>query len=301
MSASAGTPTSAPKAMSSRLLTMKFMQRAAASSPTNTSPSSIDEPSPKRQKTAQNTPTKFNVDTLADNRAIQAAIVEEEAKKQAALDRAAVEAGDTRWVLSFEGRKHLNTPTNTLRVVQTGFANLDQPSPIKAERVDDDDNNFGKEKPFMVGRRSFGKFNKVLEKQQNPGMEFTSSEEDEESEEYESEDEDSEDDPTGAKELIKASKQEAIKRLKEERKAKKKAEKADLLELSKKRKKKHVSLNGLTSLSGSGGGSFGSGGGIKSEIKCYTCGGNHIARDCSNPKRKLQGDGGPPRKSQRTR
>lgn len=162
MSASAGTPTSAPKAMSSRLLTMKFMQRAAASSPTNTSPS-IDEPSPKRQKTAQNTPTKFNVDTLADNRAIQAAIVEEEAKKQAALDRAAVEAGDTRWVLSFEGRKHLNTPTNTLRVVQTGFANLDQPSPIKAERVNDDDNDFGEEKPFMVGRRSFGKFNKVLE------------------------------------------------------------------------------------------------------------------------------------------
>lgn len=94
--------------------------------------------------------------------------------------------------------------------------------------------------------------------------------------------------------MIKASKQEAIKRLKEERKAKKKAEKADLLELSKKRKKKHVSLNGLTSLSGSGGG-------IKSDIKCYTCGGNHMARECSNPKRKHQGDGGPPRKSQRTR
>lgn len=142
---------------------MKFMQRAAASSPTHTSPSPLDEPSPKRQKTAQNTPTKFNVDTLADNRAIQAAIKEEEAKKEAALDRAAAEAGDTRWVLSFEGRKHLNTPTNTLRVVQAGFASLDHPSPIKVERFDDDDNDFGDEKPFMVGRRSFGRFNKVLE------------------------------------------------------------------------------------------------------------------------------------------
>ncbi|KAF7865814.1 hypothetical protein EAF04_005979 [Stromatinia cepivora] len=301
MSASAKTPTSAPKAMSSRLLTMKFMQRAAATSPTNASPSSTDEPSPKRQKTAQNAPPKFNVDTLADNRAIQAAIEEEEAKKQAALDRAAAEAGDTRWVLSFEGRKNLNAPTNILRVVQTSFANLDLPSPTKVQHTDDGDNVFGDEKPFMVGRRSFGKFNKVLEKQQNPDIEFSSSSEEEESDNEESADEDSEDDPTGAKELIKASKQEAIKRAKEERKAKKKAEKAELLELSKKRKKKHVSLNGLTSLSGSGGGALGSGGANKSDIKCYTCGGNHIARDCPRPKRKHQGDGGPPRKSQRMR
>ncbi|EDN93079.1 predicted protein [Sclerotinia sclerotiorum 1980 UF-70] len=298
MSASAGTPTSAPKAMSSRLLTMKFMQRAAAASPTNASPSSLDEPSPKRQKTAQNTPTKFNVDSLADNRAIQAAIEEEEAKKQAALDRAAAEAGDTRWVLSFEGRKNLNTPKNILRVVQTSFAKLDLPSPTKVQHTDDGDNIFGDDKPFMVGRRSFGKFNKVLE---NPDIEFSSPSEEEESDHEESADEDSEDDPTGAKELIKASKQEAIKRAKEERKAKKKAEKAELLELSKKRKKKHVSLNGLTSLSGSGGSAFGSGGANKSDIKCYTCGGNHIARDCPRPKRKHQGDGGPPRKSQRTK
>ncbi|KAI9650368.1 hypothetical protein NHQ30_000381 [Ciborinia camelliae] len=298
MSASAGTPTGAPKAMSSRLLTMKFMQRAAASSPTNVSPSPLDEPSPKRQKTAQNTPTKFNVDTLADNRAIRAAIEEEEAKKEAALDRAAAEAGDTRWVLSFEGRKHLNTPTNTLRVVQAGFANLDLPSPIRFGRAGDNDDTFEDEKPLMVGRRSFGKFNKVLEKQQNPDVEFSSSSEEEsEEEEEESGDEDSEDDPTGAKELIKASRLEAIKRVKEERKEKKKAEKAEGLELAKKRKKKHISLNGLTSLSGSGGG----GGANKSDIKCYICEGNHIAKECPKPKRKHQGGDGPPRKSQRTR
>ncbi|QSZ37749.1 hypothetical protein DSL72_008848 [Monilinia vaccinii-corymbosi] len=296
MSASAGTPTSVPKVMSSRLLTMKFMQRAAASSSTNASPSPLEEPSPKRQKTAHNTPTKFNVNTLVDNRAIQAAIETEEAKKQAALDRAAAEAGDTRWVLSFEDRIHLNTPTNTLRVIQAGFAHLDLPTPTKLERGGGgDDGDFVDEKPFMVGRRSFGKFNKVLEKQQNPNIEFSSSEEEEsEGEEEESADEDTEDDPTGAKELIRASRHEAVKRAKEERKAKKKAEKAGLLELSKKRKKKHVSLNGLTSLSGSGGGAN------QSDMKCFTCGGNHMAKECPR-KRKHQGDDGPQRKSQRTR
>ncbi|KAM3073658.1 hypothetical protein ACMFMG_004457 [Clarireedia jacksonii] len=288
MSTSAGSPTSVPKAMSSRLLTMKFMQRAAASSPTSPSTSTLEEPSPKRQKTAHTTPTKFNVDTLADNRAIRAALEEEEAKKQAALDRAAAEAGDTRWVLSFEDRKHLDKPTNTLRVVQAGFANLDQPSPIKAH--DGDDDVAAEDRPIMVGRRSFGKFNRILEKQQNPNQEdsSSSSEESDNEESHDNSDAEADDDPTGANELIKASRQEAAKRAKEERKAKKKAEKAELLELAKKRKKKHVSLNGLTSLSG------------QDNKTCYGCGGNHLQRDCPK-KRRHQGDDGPPRKSQRTR
>ncbi|PQE10832.1 zinc knuckle protein [Rutstroemia sp. NJR-2017a BBW] len=273
MSASAGTPTSAPKAMSSRLLTMKFMQRAAASSPTSPSTSTLEEPSPKRQKMAHTTPTKFNVDSLADNRAIRAALEEEEAKKQAALDRAAAEAGDTRWVLSFEDRKHLDKPTNTLRVVQAGFANLDLPSPIQAHSGYDD--VAVEDKPAM--------------KQQNPNQEdSSSSSEDSEDESEDDFDGKDDDDPTGANELIKASQKEAAKRAKEERKAKKKAEKAELLELAKKRKKKHVSLNGLTSLSG------------QDNKACYGCGGNHLQKDCPK-KRRHQGEDGPPRKSQRTR
>ncbi|PQE34099.1 zinc knuckle protein [Rutstroemia sp. NJR-2017a WRK4] len=287
MSASAGTPTSAPKAMSSRLLTMKFMQRAAASSPTSPSTSTVEEPSPKRQKMAHTTPTKFNVDNLADNRAIRAALEEEEAKKQAALDRAAAEAGDTRWVLSFEDRKHLDKPTSTLRVVQAGFANLDLPSPIQAHSGYDD--VAVEDKPAMVGRRSFGKFNRVLEKQQNPNQEDSSSSSEDSDDESEDDfDGKDDDDPTGANELIKAGQKEAAKRAKEERKAKKKAEKAELLELAKKRKKKHVSLNGLTSLSG------------QDNKACYGCGGNHLQKDCPK-KRRHQGEDGPPRKSQRTR
>jgi hypothetical protein len=96
---------------------------------------------------------------MADQRAIQAAMASEEAKREAALERAAAEAGDTRWVLSFEDQKQVQAaPALALRVVQTGFANLDYaPSRIQYMEEEEED------KPVMVGRRSFGKFNRVLE------------------------------------------------------------------------------------------------------------------------------------------
>ena len=163
MSSSPSSPSSAPKSMSSRLLTMKFMQRAAASSPTSPTTSTIDEPSPKRQKKnsdSSSPPTsRFDVNALADQRAIQAAIASEEARKEAALERAAHESGDTRWVLRFEGQQaSSSTPSLALRVVQTGYANLDAPSSIRATQDDGEE-----DKPVMVGRRSFGKFNKIVE------------------------------------------------------------------------------------------------------------------------------------------
>ncbi len=142
--------------MSSRLLTMKFMQRAAHTPPT---PTAADEPSPKRRKTdpASSLPAKFNVDALADRSAIQAAIASEDAKREAALEKQAAEAGDTRWGLSFEEQKQLSaSPSTILRVVPTGFANLDASrSEIKYEEETED-------KP-VVGRRSFGRFNRVIE------------------------------------------------------------------------------------------------------------------------------------------
>jgi hypothetical protein len=144
--------------MSSRLLTMKFMQRAAASTPG--SPSSPDERTPKRRRTEDDSsPTRFNVDSLADRRAVQSAVASEEAKRQAVLERQAAEAGDTRWFLSFEDQKDLPvTPPISLRVVQASFANLDSlPSPAFSAGGDFED------KPVMVGRRSYNRFNKVLE------------------------------------------------------------------------------------------------------------------------------------------
>jgi hypothetical protein len=162
MSSPASTPGSAPKAMSSRLLTMKFMQRAAASTPVPTSPTP-NEPSPKRQKKNSDSPVtpKVNVDALADQRAIQAALDAEEAKRQVALDKQAAEAGDTRWVLSYEDQEKSALAANGgLRTIQAGYANLDVPTPQQVKPMDDDD--FGG-RPVMVGRRSFAKFNKALE------------------------------------------------------------------------------------------------------------------------------------------
>jgi hypothetical protein len=142
---------------------MKFMQRAAASSPASPSSPAADEPPSKRLKKNSDSPSRPAVDinTLADQKAIQAALDAEEAKRQAALERQAAEAGDTRWVLSFEGQNSLQVaPKPALRVVQAGYASLDVPLPshFKSTEVEDSD-----ESSAMIGRRSFGKFNQTQE------------------------------------------------------------------------------------------------------------------------------------------
>ncbi|KAL2064119.1 hypothetical protein VTL71DRAFT_4613 [Oculimacula yallundae] len=286
-----GTPGSAPKLMSSRLLTMKFMQRAAHSSPNAASPSSPDEPSPKRRRTdasPMSTPSKVNIDALADRKAIQAAMAGEEAKRQKALEKQAAEAGDTRWVLSFEDQQQsAASPVLALRVVQTSFANID--ASLSQARIMDEDIE---EQASMVGRRSYGRFNKVLEKQQDPTMEDSSESDDEEDESGSSELEDNSDDPTS--QLIKVSRQEAADRARAERKAKKRAVKKEADELAKKRRKDVVNLNGLTSLSGSK---------ATPVPACFGCGGPHFRKDCPNTKKRgyKGGDEGPPRKSFKSR
>jgi hypothetical protein len=162
MSSPASTPGSAQKGMSSRLLTMKFMQRAAASSPISSSPTP-DEPSPKRQKKNSDSPAraKVNVDALADQRAIQAALDAEEAKRQVALEKQAAEAGDTRWVLSFEGQeKSAPAHNGAFRIIQAGYANLD--IPLRPLFKSEDEDEF-EDRQTMIGRRSFARFNKALE------------------------------------------------------------------------------------------------------------------------------------------
>ncbi|RAO68581.1 uncharacterized protein BHQ10_004593 [Talaromyces amestolkiae] len=87
------------KTMSSRLLTMKFMQRAAASS----NPAPVEDPetpSPKRQRlsTEPGTPR-----TTSDLDAVNAALAAEEQRRADAIARQAAEAGESNWVLNFEG------------------------------------------------------------------------------------------------------------------------------------------------------------------------------------------------------
>nr|KMM67443.1 hypothetical protein CPAG_03777 [Coccidioides posadasii RMSCC 3488] len=129
------------KTMSSRLLTMKFMQRAAASSGGPATPSSqtstvdaeTSTPSPKRQKLSNNA-------SRSDMRAISAAIRAEEEKRAAAIAKQAAEAGETQWVLEFPARVISNTPTPT--VVTTADPN-----------DTDEELEYG-------GRRSYGNFKK---------------------------------------------------------------------------------------------------------------------------------------------
>lgn len=162
MSGQMSTPVKQPKAMSSRLLTMKFMQRAAASSPL--SPSTPDQPSAKRQRTDSiaSPLTAFDVNALADEKAVEIALATEEAKRQIALDKQAAEAGDTRWVLNFEQNGQRGSGTrDSLRVQPASFAAIDRSAVSAPKVIYEKDDSL--DQPVMAGRRSFGKFNRKLE------------------------------------------------------------------------------------------------------------------------------------------
>lgn len=162
-----GSPTMAgkpPKAMSSRLLTMKFMQRAAASSPLS-SPSTPDRTSAKRQKLSSDASplAPFDINALADQRAIETALASEEAKRQIALDKQALEAGDTRWVLNFEqnGSKESGQQRGNLRIQKSSFAAIDRNAAVTPKTVPREEEI--SDNAIIAGRRSFGKFNRKLE------------------------------------------------------------------------------------------------------------------------------------------
>lgn len=139
---------------------MKFMQRAAATSPlAPSSPSTPDQfGSNKRQRTdSVASPLTFNVNELADQKAVRDALEAEEKRTQAALDKAARDAGDTRWVLNFE-QKPKQQSTGTMRVQSMSFAGIDRVPPV-IWSMDEEEGD----KSIGGGRRSFGKFNRKLE------------------------------------------------------------------------------------------------------------------------------------------
>lgn len=124
---------STPKTMSSRLMTMKFMQRGAAAaaatpeaSPLATPKSEEGGSTSKRRKfshapSAANTPAT----PLYDQKAIQDALEEEEKKRLAAVERRAAELGDSHWVLPGAAAKPKLGARKPLNVVQVGFAQID--------------------------------------------------------------------------------------------------------------------------------------------------------------------------------
>ncbi|KAJ5831761.1 hypothetical protein N7474_000072 [Penicillium riverlandense] len=127
------------KTMSSRLLTMKFMQRAAASAAAKEAYSSAAEDSqpstPKRPRLSeQNSSTTPRTSELE---AISAALAAEEEKRREAIARQAAEAGETEWVLDIPPATNHNAP---------------QPLVVAADSLDaDGDVGAG-------GRRAYGNF-----------------------------------------------------------------------------------------------------------------------------------------------
>ena len=125
----------AQKTMSSRLMTMKFMQRAAATAATapptdkTSTPKADDEGPSKRRKhshTSKTTTSNPEADqALFDQKAIQAALEEEEKKRQAAIEKRAAELGDSHWVLPGASVTPKAGARPVLNVVQVGFAQID--------------------------------------------------------------------------------------------------------------------------------------------------------------------------------
>ncbi|KAL2112404.1 hypothetical protein VUR80DRAFT_7641 [Thermomyces stellatus] len=149
--------TAQPSAVSSRLLSMKFMQRAVADTP----PSSV-ESSSKRRKLAH---TSSPADDPFSQANVQAAMQEVEAKRAAAVERRAAEMQEARWVIDAPavgavargGKRPLN-------VVYVGYGDID-----RAERDGDEEeeDNEGEDK-VQSGRRITGNYKRKEEKESEP-------------------------------------------------------------------------------------------------------------------------------------
>ncbi|KAI1457674.1 hypothetical protein F4805DRAFT_169551 [Annulohypoxylon moriforme] len=276
------TPTP-PKSMSSRLLTMKFMQRAAAS-PTSSSPTTpkSDEQASKRRKVIHNPTRNDNTNSIAqiDQAAVQAAIAEEERKRQEALVQHAAELGDARWVLDISdkaagSRSEIQTPLN---VVQVGFAQIDsQIDPSDDVGLDDSESADTSYARTMV--RRYNMENKKAAKDDKSGSDDSSSDSDSGFSSQEN----------GPRRKSYGQKPEARPGPRPALQSKKSAEWSKAKQFAETRRKKDVKLNSPRTPSTSGGMlSISSGGGTSlrqpTGFACHRCGKpGHRASEC--PKR----------------
>ncbi|KAH8889370.1 hypothetical protein GQ53DRAFT_748459 [Thozetella sp. PMI_491] len=116
------TPT---KTMSARLMTMKFMQRAAASESSSPATPPVDKHSDKRRKVSYSPATASPSTPLFDMKAAKAAMQEEEKKREEAVAKLAQQLGDSHWVLEGPMPGSRRAPSAPLNVVQVGFAQID--------------------------------------------------------------------------------------------------------------------------------------------------------------------------------
>ncbi|KAL1868237.1 hypothetical protein VTK73DRAFT_3764 [Phialemonium thermophilum] len=286
-------PQSTPKTMSSRLMTMRFMQRAAASSnSTPTTPTSESDDgsgsAKKKRKVSHTAAAKGSAATagpLFDERAVQAALEAEERKREAAIEKRARELGDARWVLDARmpatataAAARQSTAQAPLNVVQVGFAQIDS----AAAAPDTDVGGPGVEVAASVARRVFQPPN--AKKKSGSEQESESSSSSSESEETDSEDDDSDGSASeargreGKRSQRPAQDAERRRRSVSTLSARRKEERARAQQLAEKRRKKEVKLNRLTSISSAGASPFQRASG---SAACYSCGKpGHKASDC---------------------
>ncbi|KAF4163104.1 hypothetical protein CNMCM6936_001241 [Aspergillus lentulus] len=135
------------KTMSSRLLTMKFMQRAAATAasketPQTSSAAESTTSTPKRPRlSSEGISQSPGATPSSDLEAISAALAAEEEKRREAIARQAADAGETEWVLDYSGAE------------DTANEYAAQPLVIAADSLDADDDDLA-----YGGRQAYGNF-----------------------------------------------------------------------------------------------------------------------------------------------
>jgi hypothetical protein len=216
------------------------MQRAANASPQST-PSTSDGPPSKRQRLSYGS-NASSATPSSDQRAIQAALAEEEMKRSVAVERQAAEAGESRWMLSVQQPK---IPAPAFRIVQASFADIDS--------TNSDDEEEGEYEPSpaekrVAGRMSFGKVNFMIpcahqmrSIKSDKNLQVAKPTSEESSEEDSSDEDDEDDDP--ATTMIKEARRAAAQKLRADRNAKKQAELAKLQRFANDRRSKEVNLN----------------------------------------------------------
>ncbi|UKZ54972.1 hypothetical protein TrVGV298_008787 [Trichoderma virens] len=232
-----------PKGVSSRLLTMKFMQRAVASAPSPQSDDSSQSSKKRKLRHSASKAAEERVSALIDQASIKAALEDQEAKRQAAL--AQHTATGAHWVLNTKLDKlNAGKPSEpSLNIVYVGYGDIDS------------SNESGGEDAPQSGRTSTRK----------PKQKPSSGKDDRPDEESSSDDDDDDDDDANPKRKSRrldsgdgssGSQSRSRPRFSEE------SQKAK--DFREKRKKKEVRLNNISSISSGGAGG-------PASSACYIC------------------------------
>lgn len=148
-------PNGTPRNMSSRLMNMKFMQRAAASQ--TSSPRTPAEPATKKQRLSNGSYSTTPASTPRQESSLIADTAER--KREETFAREAAARGDSKWYLSFQ-KPQLPAVSSPLRIVSAGYGSLDSSGAARDSSSEDEEETT---RPQVAGRRSFGKFNKAVE------------------------------------------------------------------------------------------------------------------------------------------